>query len=39
MVEPPYATVVSIRPHLSAPINQDLLDLFSEVVPPLLPDK
>lgn len=38
MIEPPHSTIISIRPHLSAPINQSILDLFAEVVPSQLPD-
>jgi hypothetical protein len=37
MTEPPYSKVISIMPHLSAPTNQSVLNLFARVVPPHLP--
>lgn len=36
MIEPPHATVVSVRPHLSAAISNETIDEFSEVIQPYL---
>ena len=38
IIEPPHSKVISIKPHLSASINQPVLDLFAEVAPTHLPE-
>lgn len=37
LTDPPHSKVIAIKPHLSAVIPQEILDLFEDTIPPELP--